>query len=115
MTHFFPTRRSSDLQEVAGSNPFAPTIIKTPDCGCFFWGAEIRSRIFILPFDCPAIPTRCPVLATERGGEKCVYRGRDAYSPRWQVATTLACERSEERRVGKECVSTCRSWCSPCT
>src|SRR3546814_12591603 len=21
--------------------------------------------------------------------------------------------RSEERRVGKECVSTCRSWCSP--
>src|SRR3546814_5093836 len=23
-------------------------------------------------------------------------------------------ERSEERRVGKECVSTCRSWWSPC-
>src|SRR3546814_17285142 len=23
-------------------------------------------------------------------------------------------ERSEERRVGKEGVSTCRSWCSPC-
>src|SRR3546814_9836020 len=25
----------------------------------------------------------------------------------------LAPERSEERRVGKECVSTCRSWLSP--
>src|SRR3546814_18607597 len=28
-------------------------------------------------------------------------------------ATDIGCERSEERRVGKECVSTCRSRWSP--
>src|SRR3546814_14132139 len=30
-----------------------------------------------------------------------------------QIENTLAFERSEERRVGKECVSTCRSRWSP--
>src|SRR3546814_6920262 len=30
------------------------------------------------------------------------------------LATALFVVRSEERRVGKECVSTCRSRCSPC-
>src|SRR3546814_15392481 len=32
---------------------------------------------------------------------------------RWQPQLHLPCGRSEERRVGKECVSTCRSRWSP--
>src|SRR3546814_12844878 len=35
----------------------------------------------------------------------------DAHMPGWR--TTIAEDRSEERRVGKECVSTCRSRWSP--
>src|SRR3546814_15859078 len=35
-----------------------------------------------------------------------------AYVPA-QSATLTLVDRSEERRVGKECVSTCRSWWSP--
>src|SRR3546814_2970633 len=30
-----------------------------------------------------------------------------------EIVRTLVGSRSEERRVGKECVSTCRSWWSP--
>src|SRR3546814_3624381 len=32
---------------------------------------------------------------------------------RWRPGWGIAAARSEERRVGKECVSTCRSRCSP--
>ena len=31
----------------------------------------------------------------------------------WQKANGISADRSEERRVGKECVSTCRSRWSP--
>src|SRR3546814_15370595 len=41
-----------------------------------------------------------PVLGLERRGPGMVARA--------------LCDRSEERRVGKECVSTCRSWGAPC-
>src|SRR3546814_11046711 len=37
-----------------------------------------------------------------------------ASSPSASKVIELAIERSEERRVGKECVSTCRSRWSPC-
>src|SRR3546814_15940123 len=47
------------------------------------------------------------------------YRPRERRSPRFSLRTCLACAfanfRSEERRVGKECVSTCRSRWSPYT
>src|SRR3546814_18814279 len=32
---------------------------------------------------------------------------------RWAPSQVVSGERSEERRVGKECVSTCRSRCAP--
>src|SRR3546814_13663369 len=41
-------------------------------------------------------------------------RGRDAEAlAAYRLAVLRASERSEERRVGKECVSTCRSRWSP--
>src|SRR3546814_13064212 len=61
----------------------------------------------------------CRVVGIAGGAEKCAYLvdelGFDAAidhrSPRF--ADELATARSEERRVGKECVSTCRSRWSP--
>src|SRR3546814_12568026 len=41
------------------------------------------------------------------------YGPRDAYSLKSPGEQPSALRRSEERRVGKECVSTCRSWWSP--
>src|SRR3546814_7878919 len=40
-------------------------------------------------------------------------RGSDARAIPTAQAARLTMDRSEERRVGKECVSTCRSRCSP--
>src|SRR3546814_19405885 len=37
---------------------------------------------------------------------ECCHRG-------WGESIIIGVARSEERRVGKECVSTCRSWWSP--
>src|SRR3546814_2451164 len=37
----------------------------------------------------------------------------DADGPHADLQALLLGDRSEERRVGKECVSTCRSWWSP--
>src|SRR3546814_13704246 len=47
---------------------------------------------------------RCPAVVRQPR-----FRTRHARAPR----RVCRCLRSEERRVGKECVSTCRSWCSP--
>src|SRR3546814_6421736 len=44
-------------------------------------------------------------------GASCSERRYSAGSGRAGVAELV--DRSEERRVGKECVSTCRSWMSP--
>src|SRR3546814_19087224 len=40
-------------------------------------------------------------------------RGSRSGRVAWQYVVELAGRRSEERRVGKECVITCRSWWSP--
>src|SRR3546814_2711542 len=42
-----------------------------------------------------------------------VIDGRDLAQPRLAIERVVAQPRSEERRVGKECVSTCRSRWSP--
>src|SRR3546814_20131648 len=47
------------------------------------------------------------------GGRRVSYGARAINEGGWQSIPTLA--RSEERRVGKECVSTCRSRWSPDT
>src|SRR3546814_18543974 len=48
----------------------------------------------------------------EGDGEGC-FEGDQALQDRCGEAESAACLRSEERRVGKECVSTCRSRWSP--
>src|SRR3546814_11655228 len=48
----------------------------------------------------------CPAPPWKRGGAQPGGGGSAELRPR-------GAERSEERRVGKECVSTCRSRCSP--
>src|SRR3546814_11496543 len=45
-----------------------------------------------------------------RGGHRAACEGR---LPKHQDETAVMTKRSEERRVGKECVSTCRSRWSP--
>src|SRR3546814_1335270 len=44
------------------------------------------------------------------GARSCIHFGP---TPPVIVRCGVAARRSEERRVGKECVSTCRSWLSP--
>src|SRR3546814_13498054 len=43
-----------------------------------------------------------------------IYLGYSTVSAQYNFCETAASIRSEERRVGKECVSTCRSRWSPC-
>src|SRR3546814_11080642 len=50
--------------------------------------------------------------ATIDGGSVKVLAGAGDYRPQTDY-TILTADRSEERRVGKECVSTCRSRWSP--
>src|SRR3546814_14168029 len=60
-------------------------------------------------------PQRRPVLEHLRGNSV-QHRGGNADLGKHDVATEFSAghkERSEERRVGKECVSTCRSRWSP--
>src|SRR3546814_15900422 len=54
---------------------------------------------------------RPEALTREAVGEAVVAQGLAAVTPALRV---LLGQRSEERRVGKECVSTCRSRWSPC-
>src|SRR3546814_7785018 len=42
------------------------------------------------------------------------YRSDLEFSPDNLMAALTSLKRSDERRVGKECVSTCRFWWSPC-
>src|SRR3546814_15379362 len=54
-------------------------------------------------------------IGAERVGEdrRCECRGDEDDAPRPALEAEVRRERSEERRVGKECVSTCRSRWSP--
>src|SRR3546814_12639647 len=95
MTHSFPTRRSSDLHETATGDGDQR---KGPDAGAAF-----------VLFPVPANRKRQRIGQGEADDMgKRLLPGRDRHHaadpPAW---------RSEERRVGKECVSTCRSRWSP--
>src|SRR3546814_2395995 len=72
------------------------------------WSSDVCSSDLLVPTvdRCPA-----PDRALERGcpHERARWKGRYGRNP---VADHLR-RRSEERRVGKECVSTCRSRWSP--
>src|SRR3546814_6993561 len=83
-------------------------------------GAALHYALDALPLLKPFIPAalrrRSATLKEDKVQAKLV---RDIYDlhglkpARWELDGVMA--RSEERRVGKECVSTCRSWWSPYT
>ena len=52
-------------------------------------------------------------VVTGYKGGKSGARGYDLVLPNGEYGEIKTCTRSEERRVGKECVSTCRSRWSP--
>src|SRR3546814_13085067 len=62
----------------------------------------------------PRIPPDCvdPTIKNYHWGDltRALFEAQDAGADN---AVLLAFDRSEERRVGKECVSTCRSRCEP--
>src|SRR3546814_18437215 len=85
LTHSFPARRSSDLQVVAQGTPEDVAKVAASYTGRYL-------KEYLKP------PAQRETVAAKKTGNG---KRRDA------------AERSEERRVGKECVSTCRSRWSP--
>src|SRR3546814_11617373 len=49
-----------------------------------------------------------------RGLPEAIRQVVEHYSGAGTIIASLFCSRSEERRVGEECVRTCRRRCSPC-
>src|SRR3546814_11080122 len=79
-----------------------------------------RSRFNLLSNqDCPTASNRPCSNSGRRGSDmfppetKAYYSGRNSAQEREAVKEANSQGRSEERRVGKECVSTCRSRWSP--
>src|SRR3546814_11889527 len=77
----------------------------------------IRDLLFLLSGSTPCAPRYDDLIGSRDGVTACTDQRRSALR-----AQALSCtspdhfwhdERSEERRVGKECVSTCRSRWSP--
>src|SRR3546814_6557034 len=69
------------------------------------WSSDVCSS------DLPAARTN-PAIRTRNAARWNALSNRRDGSP-WPTASFLPDKRSEERRVGKECVSTCRSRWSP--
>src|SRR3546814_14066941 len=68
-------------------------------------GSRVMQAIFLPAI---AVAFACSPLAAQNVGAGQPARVREVFR------TAALTGRSEERRVGKECVSTCRSRCSPC-
>src|SRR3546814_15466319 len=96
LTHSFPTRRSSDLL----SQP--RLLLRRPQTRNL---VLLRQTETATQSECPAaaVDSRARTAGCDRQGAR---RAEGAGNPR-------AVGRSEERRVGKACVSTCRSRWSP--
>src|SRR3546814_17979055 len=110
LTHSFPSRRSSDLGGPPDRNPWRIALVAAPAHPCargtrtsmcsvgleptFGLGYSLR---FPFAFFCALCGPFCFTLS-------------QVPSP---VPHSARLERSEERRVGKECVSKCRSRGSP--
>src|SRR3546814_12482689 len=114
MTHAIPTPRSSDLAAIFAENVDNP------------WYAPIRSGR-LLEFEKGAEERVTAVAKEAEEREKAasasfkgvweaakqVFATEDADPELCPVCVTPLAQRSAERRVGKECVSTCRSRWSP--
>src|SRR3546814_16063889 len=90
-TYLLASPRAKDL--------FAKAIVQSPNMRAV---PHLRDRAFGLP---PAEATGTALAASMGAADLAALRRSDAKA--------LAAARSEERRVGKECVSTCRSRWSP--
>src|SRR3546814_2386192 len=93
-------------------------------CVCAGCSMDLDHGLFLFFFSSRRRHTRCalvtgvqtcalPICLAEPGAD--LRLARDCAAPRWDYAPPplFAGPRSEERRVGKECVSTCRSRWSP--
>src|SRR3546814_12133486 len=74
---------------------------------------QYRARFGVLAVSAYSVDmtTETRLNAYERAQWQAIERWRVA-QPDWGTRTMRTPTRSEERRVGKECVSTCRSWWS---
>src|SRR3546814_7802127 len=72
------------------------------------WSSDVCSSDLIAADPCPGEPGRPPAHADQEGRDHDHRSGRAVPHPDSRPPA-----RSEERRVGKECVSTCRSRWSP--
>src|SRR3546814_13057377 len=98
LTHSFPTRRSSDLALPARFVAQFGLLYK------FLFNKWHFDELFNILFVKPAFATGR--FFWKRGDEGTI----DRFGPDGAAALV---QRSEERRVGQECVSTCRSRWSP--
>src|SRR3546814_20694646 len=101
MTHAFPTRRSSDLANIAGeaNEIYGDLHHDQPD-----WEKNM---------DRWNNATGREIGQSSSSSQETAQRVFDALRRGDLIADPHNDSRSEERRVGKECVSTCRSRCSP--
>src|SRR3546814_13647658 len=67
--------------------------------------ADPVEMLYLITADAP--------LDVNHGGREHILAAGDSIFVRGGEVSTISCQRSEERRVGKECVSTCRSRWSP--
>src|SRR3546814_14694279 len=110
MTHSFPTRRSSDLYCVdrhdhrSAANRF-PKVNRTS-------AASIEKPIHNVKVPMNAAEAASKSIRRWKLVSSYLERAICCFLPASGRKTEMV-ERSEERRVGKECVSTCRSRWSP--
>src|SRR3546814_18404938 len=88
------------LQTTKGATPVSTP---TPD------PIELDSKALGDPARYGRLPYRCTIIAIVHGLGREKLEGKDGTS----VDSMCSAFRSEERRVGQECVSTCRSRWSP--
>src|SRR3546814_12194762 len=94
MTHAFPTRRSSDLWIQEARDKAAGIVINA--------AAYTHTSVALLD---ALNAAEKPVVEVHLSN---IYR-RESFRHHSYISPAATGVRSEERRVGKECVSTCRS------
>src|SRR3546814_15682772 len=115
MTHSFPTRRSSDLQlRIVGHvSREAAAVAEMAGDGVVILDLDVGNLAVLDVVEEVGIGQRLLAAAARGRPLKEIEQGDHQKAddpPQSQIATE---HRSEERRVGKECVSTCRSRWSP--
>src|SRR3546814_17813268 len=111
MTHSFPTRRSSDLQR--GSVSVELVILLPALFAVLFLGMQAALYYHARTVAIAAAQEGARAAGAETGSESRGVDAANAFIDDIGNDVLQQAVRSEERRVGKECVSTCRSRWSP--